>query len=273
MIVDLERNDLSRVCEPGSVRWPELMAERELAGVTHLVSTVEGNAAGGRRARGCSQPPSPAARHRRAEDRGAGRDRSARACRGASMGALGTSAGNGDLESRSDDPHVRGRGGASTSGSVAGSSGTRPRGGDRGIVDEGAAAPRRGRRPARGHRTVSLLAVAVSGRGVVDPDEPVSAGRRRGAAPGPGRLRDRSRLRRPAVPARRASRAPRRLGGADRPPGREPARARGARTPGARRGGGLDSVLRLYWTPAPRALALVSPLPDHLDACGNGASG
>jgi para-aminobenzoate synthetase component I len=42
MIVDLERNDLSRVCASGSVRWPELMAERELAGVTHLVSTVEG---------------------------------------------------------------------------------------------------------------------------------------------------------------------------------------------------------------------------------------
>jgi para-aminobenzoate synthetase component 1 len=42
MIVDLERNDLSRVCEPGSIRWPELMAERELAGVVHLVSTVEG---------------------------------------------------------------------------------------------------------------------------------------------------------------------------------------------------------------------------------------
>jgi para-aminobenzoate synthetase component 1 len=42
MIVDLERNDLSRVCEPGSVRWPELMSERQLAGVTHLVSTVEG---------------------------------------------------------------------------------------------------------------------------------------------------------------------------------------------------------------------------------------
>jgi para-aminobenzoate synthetase component 1 len=42
MIVDLERNDLSRVCEPGSVRWPQLMRERELAGVTHLVSTVEG---------------------------------------------------------------------------------------------------------------------------------------------------------------------------------------------------------------------------------------
>ena len=42
MIVDLERNDLSRVCEPGSVRWPELMAERGLAGVEHLVSRVQG---------------------------------------------------------------------------------------------------------------------------------------------------------------------------------------------------------------------------------------
>jgi para-aminobenzoate synthetase component 1 len=42
MIVDLERNDLSRVCRPGSIRWPELMVQRELAGVTHLVSTVEG---------------------------------------------------------------------------------------------------------------------------------------------------------------------------------------------------------------------------------------
>jgi para-aminobenzoate synthetase component 1 len=42
MIVDLERNELSRVCEPGRVRWPELMVERPLAGVRHLVSTVEG---------------------------------------------------------------------------------------------------------------------------------------------------------------------------------------------------------------------------------------
>ncbi len=42
MIVDLERNDLARVCEPGSIRWPELRAQHELAGVTHLVSTVEG---------------------------------------------------------------------------------------------------------------------------------------------------------------------------------------------------------------------------------------
>jgi len=43
MIVDLERNDLARVCVPGSIRWPALMRQRELAGVTHLVSTVEGH--------------------------------------------------------------------------------------------------------------------------------------------------------------------------------------------------------------------------------------
>jgi para-aminobenzoate synthetase component 1 len=42
MIVDLERNDLSRVCETGSVTWPELMAAKPLAGVEHLVSLVEG---------------------------------------------------------------------------------------------------------------------------------------------------------------------------------------------------------------------------------------
>jgi para-aminobenzoate synthetase component 1 len=42
MIVDLERNDLSRVCEPGTVRWPGLMTEEELAGVRHLVTRVEG---------------------------------------------------------------------------------------------------------------------------------------------------------------------------------------------------------------------------------------
>ena len=41
MIVDLERNDLGRVSVPGSVRWPEVLVERALAGVTHLVATVE----------------------------------------------------------------------------------------------------------------------------------------------------------------------------------------------------------------------------------------
>jgi para-aminobenzoate synthetase component 1 len=44
MIVDLERNDLGRICLPGSVHWPELMRARPMAGVEHLVSTVEGRA-------------------------------------------------------------------------------------------------------------------------------------------------------------------------------------------------------------------------------------
>lgn len=42
MIVDLERNDLARICEAGSVHWPELMTTRRMAGVEHMVSTVEG---------------------------------------------------------------------------------------------------------------------------------------------------------------------------------------------------------------------------------------
>jgi len=100
MIVDLERNDLSRVCEPGSVRWPELMAERELAGVTHLVSTVEGTL---REDVGLAEllaatfpggsvtgAPKIAALDLIAALEPVGR--------GASMGALGTVRGNGDLE-------------------------------------------------------------------------------------------------------------------------------------------------------------------------------
>jgi para-aminobenzoate synthetase component I len=42
MIVDLVRNDLSRVCEPGSVRVPELLAVHAHPGLVHLVSTVRG---------------------------------------------------------------------------------------------------------------------------------------------------------------------------------------------------------------------------------------
>ncbi len=100
MIVDLERNDLSRVCEPGTVRWPELMATRPLAGVEHMVSTVEGRLRpdvglaellaatfpGG----SITGAPKIAAVDLIAELEPVGR--------GAAMGALGRVYGNGDLD-------------------------------------------------------------------------------------------------------------------------------------------------------------------------------
>ncbi|HWG55504.1 MAG TPA: anthranilate synthase component I family protein [Gaiellaceae bacterium] len=100
MIVDLERNDLSRVCVPGSVRWPELMRERELAGVTHLVSRIEGELR-----EGVGLAELLAATFPGGSVTGAPKlaalDEIARlepVGRGASMGALGWVRGNGDLE-------------------------------------------------------------------------------------------------------------------------------------------------------------------------------
>ncbi len=100
MIVDLERNALSRVCEAGSVRWPELMATQELAGVEHMVSTVEGTLRDGV---GLAEildatfpggsvtgAPKIAAVDLIAELEPVGR--------GASMGALGWVRGNGDFD-------------------------------------------------------------------------------------------------------------------------------------------------------------------------------
>ena len=174
MIVDLERNDLSRVCEPGSVRWPELMAQRELAGVTHLVSTVEGRLRDGvglAEILAATFPggsvtgaPKIAALDLIAALEPVGR--------GASMGALGDAPAGRRLRPRADDPHVRDRRRAArTSGSAAASCGTptrRPRSRSRGS--------RRGRcsrRSAGSWPRMKLLAVAVAGRGLVDPDEPV----------------------------------------------------------------------------------------------------
>ena len=100
MIVDLERNDLSRVCEPATVRWPELMATHELAGVEHMVSTVEGTLRSGvglaeiLRATfpggSVTGAPKIAAVDLIAELEPVGR--------GASMGAIGRVYGNGDFD-------------------------------------------------------------------------------------------------------------------------------------------------------------------------------
>jgi para-aminobenzoate synthetase component 1 len=100
MIVDLERNDLSRVCLPGTVRWPQLMATEPLAGVEHMVSLVEGTA----------RPGLGLAELLRATFPGGSITGAPKIAavdliaalepvgRGASMGALGRVHGNGDLE-------------------------------------------------------------------------------------------------------------------------------------------------------------------------------
>ena len=42
MLVDLERNDLGRVCKPGSVEVNERMVIEQYATVQHIVSNVRG---------------------------------------------------------------------------------------------------------------------------------------------------------------------------------------------------------------------------------------
>ncbi|MEX1047190.1 MAG: anthranilate synthase component I family protein [Actinomycetota bacterium] len=48
MLVDLARNDLGRVCTPGTIRPSELMVVERFSRVMHIVSTVEGELADGR---------------------------------------------------------------------------------------------------------------------------------------------------------------------------------------------------------------------------------
>jgi para-aminobenzoate synthetase component 1 len=100
MIVDLERNDLSRVCEVGSIRWPELMAQHELAGVTHLVSTVEGRLRPGAGLAEILHATFPGGSITGAPKLAAMAQiaRLEPVGRGASMGALGTVHANGDFD-------------------------------------------------------------------------------------------------------------------------------------------------------------------------------
>lgn len=65
MLVDLGRNDLGRVCEPGSVEVVDFMSVERYSHVMHIVSTVTGKVAAGRTAfdvlTACFRPaPSPA---------------------------------------------------------------------------------------------------------------------------------------------------------------------------------------------------------------------
>ncbi len=100
MILDLERNDLSRVCEVGSIRWPEVMGQHELAGVTHLVSTVEGTLRAGVGLAEILHATFPGGSITGAPKLAAmdAIDRLEPVGRGASMGALGTIHPDGDFE-------------------------------------------------------------------------------------------------------------------------------------------------------------------------------
>ena len=110
---------------------------------------------------------------------------------------------------------------------------------------------------------MSLLALAVSGRGVVDPDEPVlraddEALLRGRAAFETIRVYD-------GVPFRLAEHLERLAGSAERIglPAVNRVEVEQLAQQALEAAGDPDTVLRLYWTPTPVALALVSEIPDH----------
>ena len=275
MIVDLERNDLSRVCEAGTVRWPELMATRELAGVEHMVSTVEGTLRDGV---GLAEildatfpggsvtgAPKIAAVDLIAELEPVGR--------GASMGAIGPRLRERGLRPRAHDPDLRDRRRRDPSlGRRRHRLGLRPGGRGRGVVDEGAPAARRDRLAASGGGArMTVLALAVTGRGLVDPTEPVIR------ADDEGLLRGRAAFETLRVYGGRPFRLEAHLD-------RLTASAASIGLPAVERrrlqvlvglvlpkAAGGDASLRLVWTagPAggtPSALALLSDIPDWIES-------
>ncbi len=100
MIVDLERNDLGRVCVPGSVRVSTFLEERPMAGVRHLVSTVEGRLRPGVRTAELLRATFPGGSVTGAPKLAAIEHiaRLEPVGRGASMGAIGRVHPNGDLD-------------------------------------------------------------------------------------------------------------------------------------------------------------------------------
>ncbi len=276
MIVDLERNDLSRVCEPGSVRWPELMATRELAGVEHMVSTVEGTLRDGvglAELLVCDVPGR--LDHGCTEDRRDRSDRRSRAGRARRLpwGRSGACAATATSSSRSrsaPSPIAGGRLHLWVGGGIVWDSDpeaeveeslvkARPL-----LAAIGAPLPRSG-------LAMRLLALAVSGRGLVDPATAVVAADDEGFSRGraafetlrvyggrPFRLRAAPRAPRALGCPHRAVRARPRRGASGSPRSRSTARRR------------RTAVLRLYWTPGPpggepSALALVSAMPDWIE--------
>ena len=144
--------------------------------------------------------------------------------------------------------------------------------GDRGILDEGAPAPRRSRQPGSGDgRDVTLLALAVGGRGLVDPSEPVLH------ADDEAFLRGRAAFETIRVydgrPFRLDAHLDRLAGSAERLalPGVDLVAFRGIIRDALAGSGEPASVLRLYVTPGreggsnPTALAMVSTLPPDLE--------
>ena len=109
MLVDLARNDLGRVCVPGTVEVPEFMRVERYSHVMHIVSTVSGEVADGpRRPRRARRDLPGRHRVRRAQaardgdHRGAGADPARRCTRARS--ATSTPAATWTWRSRSAPP-------------------------------------------------------------------------------------------------------------------------------------------------------------------------